>query len=200
MKFHNGVVITGGIASGKSSVCEILNRLGYKIISADEISHEMLVKSRLEIIENFGDEILDQNGEISRKKLGEIVFNNKDKLRILEQILHPKIRVEILSQCENFEKLIAENALKKPYFVEIPLFFESKNYSEFDQILVVFVPEKIALERLVKRNNLNIQEAKKRINLQLNIEEKCKKATFVIDNSAKLDELEIQVKNLLANF
>lgn len=197
MKFPNAVVITGSIASGKSSVCGILSDLGYAIISADEISHLMLEISKKEILAKFGAKITDENNKIDRKRLGKIVFSDTQKLKILEQILHPKIRREIIKKCKICENLVVKNKIKTPYFVEIPLYFESKNYECFDQILVIFAPYQTSLDRLKKRNNLNADEAKKRINLQIPIEQKCKKATFIIENCADFSALKQNVMQFL---
>lgn len=199
MKFHNAIVITGSIACGKSSVCEILKRENYEIISADEISHLMLEHSKQEILAIFGDQILDENQQINRKKLAKIVFSDAKSLQILEQILHPKIWREIIKKCENLENLISKNTIKSPYFVEIPLYFESKDYGDFRQILVVFSPYKLCLQRLKNRDNLTQNEAIKRINLQIPAKEKCKKATFIIENCGNFDALKDNVKNFLAH-
>lgn len=189
-KFKSAVVITGAIGSGKSSVCEILKKKGYEIIDADEISHKILDSLSGEISSTFGSEFI-KNGKPDRKKLGTLVFKDKEKLKILEQILHPKIKAQILKKAENLEQS------NKIYFVDIPLFFESNNYAEFERVLVVYAPKDCLLKRIMKRNLLTKDEALVRINLQLDIEKKRNLADFVIENSGNLDELNFKVDEFL---
>lgn len=192
MKFKNAIVITGGIATGKSLVCDILKSKNFKIIDADEISHQILSQMGAEISQIFGSEFV-KNGKVDRKKLGNLVFNDKSKLKILENLLHPKIKAEILKTAIELEK---EN---KPYFVDIPLYFESKNYPEFYKVLLVFAPKNLALKRLMKRNNLTENEALVRINFQLPVEKKQNLSNFIIDNSSNLDDLNAKIEAFLQN-
>lgn len=192
MKFKNAIVITGGIATGKSLVCDILKSKNFKIIDADEISHQILSQMGAEISQIFGSEFV-KNGKVDRKKLGNLVFNDKSKLKILENLLHPKIKAEILKTAIELEK---EN---KPYFVDIPLYFESKNYPEFYKVLLVFAPKNLALKRLMKRNNLTENEALVRINSQLPVEKKQNLSNFIIDNSSNLDDLNAKIEAFLQN-
>ena len=192
MKFKNAIVITGGIATGKSLICDILKSKNFKIIDADEISHQILSQMGAEISQIFGSEFV-KNGKVDRKKLGNLVFNDKSKLKILENLLHPKIKAEILKTAIELEK---EN---KPYFVDIPLYFESKNYPEFYKVLLVFAPKNLALNRLMKRNNLTENEALVRINSQLPVEKKQNLSNFIIDNSSNLDDLNAKIEAFLQN-
>jgi len=189
--FKNAYVITGSVASGKSQVCRFLRENGFKIIDADEISHEILQICKNEVVSNFGKNIL-SNGKIDRKKLGEIVFSDPQKLRVLEGILHPKIRDEIYAQAKELE------LLNSPYFVEIPLFFESGNFDDFKNVIVVFAPKEMLISRLMKRNNLDEMSANSRVALQIDIEKKREMANFVIDNSKDKSHLEAQIREFLA--
>ena len=190
--FPNAYVITGSIASGKSTVVNLLKERGFSVIDADLIAHEQLEICKQEIIEAFGEQILDETGKIDRKKLGDIVFNEPKKLKNLEQILHPKIKAEILSQASQLERL------GQVYFVDIPLFFEKKErYAEFKNVAVIYAPKELLLSRLMSRNGLNLEDAKARAELQMDIEQKKKMAKFVIDNSNDRENLKLELEKFL---
>ena len=191
-KFPNAYVITGSIASGKSTVVNLLKERGFSVIDADVIAHEQLEIYKGEIVCEFGEQILDEAGKIERKKLGAIVFREPKKLKNLEQILHPKIKAEILSKASQFE------ALGQVYFVDIPLFFEKKEcYAEFKNIAVIYAPKELLLSRLMSRNALNLEDAKARAELQMDIEQKREMAKFVIDNSGDRENLELELEKFL---
>ncbi|PSM52988.1 dephospho-CoA kinase [Campylobacter blaseri] len=188
-KYFFGVVITGNIGSGKSSVCDILKQKGYDVIDADKISHKALDEISQKIALEFGDEFV-INGIVDRKQLGKLVFSDKNLLKKLEDMLSFKIESEIYRQANIFE----EN--KKLYFLDIPLYFESKKYKEFDKILLVYATKDILIKRVMKRNSLSKDEVLKRLNLQIDIEEKKVLSTYIIDNSGDLEHLE----NLVSEF
>ena len=179
--FSYGVVLTGSIATGKSSIASFLKKDGFVLIDADKVAHTILDEQKNKIIELFGSSIVEDE-KIDRKLLGAMVFNNTFKRKQLEDILHPLI----------FEKIAYEgelnDRLKKLYFLDIPLFFENKNY-DISKSLIVYTPLTQQLLRLMKRNNYSQEEAQKRIDTQISIEEKVKRATYIIDNSATLIEL-----------
>ena len=191
-KFPNAYVITGSIASGKSTVVNLLKERGFSVIDADVIAHEQLEICKGEIVREFGEQILDEAGKIDRKKLGAIVFSEPKKLKILEQILHPKIKGEILSNASQLE------SLGQVYFVDIPLFFEKKErYAEFKNVAVIYAPKELLLSRLMSRNALSLEEAKARVELQMDIEQKREMAKFVIDNSNDRENLKLELENFL---
>ena len=191
-KFPNAYVITGSIASGKSTVVNLLKERGFSVIDADVIAHEQLEICKGEIVCEFGEQILDEAGKIDRKKLGAIVFNDPKKLKNLEQILHPKIKAEI------FFKALQLERLERVYFVDIPLFFEKKErYSEFKNVAVIYAPKELLLSRLMSRNALSLEDAKARVELQIDIEQKREMAKFVIDNSGDRDNLELELEKFL---
>ena len=191
-KFPNAYVVTGSIASGKSTAINLLKERGFSVIDADVIAHEQLEICKCEIVEFFGEQILDEAGKIDRQKLGTIVFNDPKKLKILEQILHPKIKGEILSRAVKLE------CLGQVYFVDIPLFFEKEDrYTEFKNIAVIYAPKELLLSRLMNRNGLKLEEAKARVELQMDIEQKRKKANFIIDNSGDKENLEQELEKFL---
>lgn len=191
-KFPNAYVITGSIASGKSTAINLLKERGFSVIDADVIAHEQLEICKCEIVEFFGEQILDEAGKIDRQKLGAIVFNDLKKLKILEQILHPKIKEEILSRATKLERL------GQVYFVDIPLFFEKEDrYAEFKNVAVIYAPQELLLSRLMSRNGLKLEEAKARVELQMDIEQKRKKANFIIDNRSDKENLEQELEKFL---
>ena len=172
-EFKNAIVITGGIATGKSEVCKILKNRGFDIIDADEISHEILDNSFKEILKNFGENFVDlKTKKIKRKILGDFVFKNKNKLEILEKILHSKIRFKIYENAKNLEK---KNRI---YFIDIPLFFEKQNY-DFKRILLIYAPKDLQIQRLKARNSLDFENANLRINSQIDIEKKLNLLNFL---------------------
>ena len=191
-KFPNAYVITGSIASGKSTVVNLLKERGFSVIDADVIAHEQLEICKGEIVCEFGEQILDEAGKIERKKLGAIVFREPKKLKNLEQILHPKIKAEIFFIASQLERL------GQVYFVDIPLFFEKKErYAEFKNVAVIYAPKELLLSRLMSRNALSLEDAKARVELQIDIEQKKKMAKFVIDNSNDRENLKLELEKFL---
>ena len=190
--FPNAYVITGSIASGKSTVVNLLKERCFSVIDADLIAHEQLEICKCEIVKTFGEQILNEAGKIDRKKLGAIVFNEPKKLKNLEQILHPKIKAEILLKALQLEHL------GQVYFVDIPLFFEKKErYAEFKNVVVIYAPKELLLSRLMSRNALSLEDAKARAELQMDIEQKKKMAKFVIDNSNDRENLQLELEKFL---
>ena len=191
-KFPNAYVITGSIASGKSTVVNLLKERGFSVIDADLIAHEQLEICKCEIVKAFGEQILDETGRIDRKKLGDTVFNDPKKLKNLEQILHPKIKAEIFCKASQLERL------GQVYFVDIPLFFEKKErYAEFKNVAVIYAPKELLLSRLISRNRLSLNEAKARVELQMDIEQKREMAKFVIDNSNDRENLKLELEKFI---
>lgn len=194
MDFNNAIAITGGIASGKSTVCNLLKLYGYSIIDTDSIAHNALESSREAIIKAFGDEILKSPLKINRKKLGEIVFKDKAKLALLESILHPQIRKEVTLQAQRLE------SQKILYFIDIPLFFELEARGdgyEIPRVLLVYTPAETQLQRMQKRDNLSVESAALRLSNQMDIELKRQRSTFIIENTSDIKSLQKQVEEFL---
>lgn len=186
------VGLTGSIATGKSSVANMLKELGAYIIDADEIAHDALKKTEKpykQILDVFGSNILDEQGNIDRKKLGSIVLNDKQKLAVLESIIHPYVQ----QKRKEIEESILQQDRNAVIIYDVPLLFEKHLENSFDKIIVVYVPKDIQIKRLMKRQNISYDEALNLINLQICIEEKKKKADFVIDNSYSLENTKKQV-------
>ena len=191
-QFKHAVVITGSIGSGKSAVCELLRDRGFEIIDADSIAHEQLNLCVSEVAAEFGDEVL-VGGKIDRKKLGALAFKDTEKLKILERILHPKIRLEILSRAAKLE------SAGRTYFVDIPLFFERRDaYKEFSRIAVVYAPKETLISRVMKRNGLSYNAAKHRVELQIDIEQKRAAANFTIENTKDFENLKSETLKFLS--
>ncbi|MCK9472236.1 dephospho-CoA kinase [Sulfurimonas sp.] len=182
MAFKYAIALTGGIATGKSTVASLLTLNGMRIIDADSISHEILDASREWVRENFGDEFV-EGVKVDRAKLGQLIFSNSEAKKKLEDFLHPKIRAEI----EKISK--KQDSFKFPYLIDIPLFFEKGAY-DIKESVVVYVPKDLQLERFIKRNGYSKEESLRRIESQMDIEDKKKKATWIIDNSKDLKHLQ----------
>lgn len=181
MAFKYAIVLTGSIATGKSSTVKLLEASGFHIIDADKIAHKILDEQHQVIAEKFG-ETLVYKGKVDRKALGTIVFSDNMKRKELEALLHPLIYDEI----EHLS--IEQDRLRKPYFIDIPLFFENKRYP-IKKSLVVYTTKEQQLERLMEREGYTEEEALNRIQAQIPVEEKRKLATYVIDNSGTLTQL-----------
>lgn len=182
--------LTGGIASGKSTVSAYLAELGAIIIDADKIAHEIMEKGKTaywQVIEAFGREILAENGEIDRSRLGKIVFNELEKKKILEEITHPQVIREMREKIEEYR---AEN---KVIVLDIPLLFEAGLEFMVDEIWVVYVDRGTQLQRLMARDGLSYEEANKRIQAQMSLEKKRDLADFVINNKGNIEDLKRQV-------
>lgn len=190
MKFKKCVVITGSVGCGKSTVCKALNGLGYDVVDADKISKECADNSIDKLKEAFGGEYFDGD-MLNRKKLGNLIFADKEAKAKLEKILHPKIREKIYAKIEELE------AKEGVFFVDIPLYFESAAYSELRPTVVVYTPPQNQLLRLMQRDKIGVDEAKQKIASQINIDEKAKIADFVIDNSGNIEDLENNIKKFL---
>lgn len=182
MAYEYAIALTGGIATGKSTVASLLGLNGLRVIDADKISHKILDASTQWVRENFGDEFVD-GSKVNRVKLGELIFSNKEAKKKLEGFLHPKIREAIEQES------IKQDRFKFPYLIDIPLFFENGAY-DIKNSVVVYTPFDIQLERFMKRNAYSKEESLRRISSQMDIEEKKKRATWVIDNSGDLKHLQ----------
>lgn len=190
MPFEFAIALTGGIATGKSTVASLLSLNGMRIIDADTISHEILDASCEWVKENFSSEYIQIN-KVDRAKLGALVFSNQEAKTKLENYLHPKIREEIVKRAKE------QNKFAFPYLIDIPLFFENKAY-DIKQSVVIYTPKEIQLERFMKRNGYSKEESLRRIESQMDIEEKKKRATWVIDNSKDLKHLQKECEVFVA--
>ena len=182
MAFKYAVVLTGGIATGKSTATTLLSLYGFRFIDADKITHQILDASSDKIADLFGSEYV-AGGKVDRAKLGKLVFADKVRRHELEALLHPLIYDEIAHQS------VEQDRFGKPYIIDIPLFFEGDRYP-IDKSIVIYTPREKQLERLMKRDGYSEKEALRRIDSQMDIEEKRERATYVIDNSGDLKQLQ----------
>jgi dephospho-CoA kinase len=189
MAFKYAIAQTGGIATGKSTVASLLALNGMRVIDADKISHKILDESKEWVRKHFGDEFVTPKG-VDRARLGKLIFSNQEKKKLLESFLHPKIKKAIEEESQK------QDAFHFPYLIDIPLFFENNNYP-IEKSVVVYAPKEIQLQRFIKRNGYSEEESLKRINSQLDIEEKKKRATWVIDNSKDLKHLQDEVEKFV---
>ena len=187
--FKNAIALTGGISTGKSTVCNLFKLHGFLTIDADKIAHRLLDENSHKIATMFGGQYV-ENGKVLRKELGKIIFSNEENKLKLEALLHPLIKEEIIKESKIFEEQ------NKPYFVDIPLFFEKMHYP-IPKSLVIYTPKNLQIERLMKRDNISEEEAKLKISNQMDIEEKRKLADMVIDNSQNLKHLQNEVERII---
>lgn len=190
--------LTGGIASGKSTVAEMLLERGARLVDADAVAREIVRPGEpaLEAIAScFGQAILLDDGTLNRKALGEIVFRDARKLEQLESITHPAIRKRMWDKIRLYD-----NELPKRLIVaDIPLLFETKQEQLYEGVLVVYVPFEVQLSRLMKRNGMDEEEARRRIGLQMDMEEKRQRGNWIIDNSGTLADTAKQVQLFMEN-
>ena len=173
------VAIVGNIASGKSTVEKILLNEGYKVYDADVVAHEILASNK---------DVKREFGTVDRKKLAQIVFSNPEKLKLLESIIHPLVKNEILKIFETQEKII---------FISVPQLFEAGFESLFDKIIYITAEKAIRLERLMRRNHLTQNEAQVRIDAQKDMNKESK-SDFVIYNNKTFEDLEKELKEILS--
>lgn len=186
--------ITGGIASGKSTVTEFLRQQGYQVIDADQVVHELQEPGELlyqALLSTFGSSILQEDGRLDRPKLGAMIFGNPELLEQSSQIQNQIIREELAHRRD----LLAET--EDIFFMDLPLLFELGYESWFDQIWLVDVTEETQLSRLMTRNALSQKEAEKRIAAQLSLQEKRNRADVLIDNNGPLELTQEQLRDTL---
>ncbi len=187
------IAITGGIGSGKSTVSEIFKSKGYTVINADKISKDFLFNSKhiqSNILDNFGPDSI-KNGEPNKEYLAEKVFNNQEKLKILNSILHPPTIKKIK------ETMDAELEKKNLVFVEAALIYEANMEDLFDNIIVVASPDEMRINRIMDRDGITREQIVSRMKNQIPQEEKKKAADFIIENDKSLVELKIKAEFFL---
>ena len=192
---HLLVAITGGIASGKSSVSKMLEDLGSPIIDYDVIAREIVEPGKpawKDIVAYFGEQVLKQDRQIDRKKLSDIVFQDIEKRKKLESFTHPRIIDEAGRRADE----IAETDPNAIIQVAVPLLFEINLQYKFHKVLLVYVPREILLERLIKRDGITREAAESILKAQMPIDEKLGYADFVIHNEGTLEETRRQVEQV----
>jgi len=188
--------LTGGVASGKSTVARMFEELGAKVIDADRIGHELLGSTQPpynEILRRFGKEVLDASGEIDRRRLGSIVFSDAAKLRDLNAILHPRIIERVEAEAQRYRAQDPRAVI----LVDAALIFEAGIGSRFTKLLVAWCPPEMQIERLMAKAGLSRKKAEQRVASQIPSDEKRRRADYVIDCSGSLEDTRKQVERLI---
>lgn len=189
------IIITGSIATGKSTVSNYLKKLGYPLIDMDEISREVVLPGTegIKLIEQaFGSDILKEDKSLNREKLGAYIFKNPQERETLNEILHPLIFKRAKEIWQDYKEL--DSSL---VFVDIPLFFETESAFPHDEIWLAYIPECLQLERLMERDKLSKESAQARISSQISIEEKKQQSDVILKNTKDLPYLYDQIEQAL---
>ena len=184
--------ITGGIASGKSNVASVIEKLGYPVIDCDKISFELSKKDGplyKAILDKFGPDYLLDDGELNRKKLGALIFNNSSAKELINDTTHPIIREHLLEEIKKFSDGLV--------FIEVPLLYEAKFDKICDKVICVFLKKKAQVERLMAREGIDEDYALAKIHSQMDLYLKRAKADYVIDSHGSFEETEIEVRKVL---
>ena len=193
------VGLTGGIGTGKSTVSRKLRERGYPVIDLDVISREVIEYPEVidELVRNFGNEILENQNNISgkksisRNKLRQTVFKEEKKVSVLNSIMHPPIVKEMRKQIEKLRKSY------KTVFVEVQLLFEAKLEKEFDIIVLVYADKKTQLERVLKRDGRIEGEVQQIINAQMDMTEKRRLSNYIIENNGNSEMLDLEIEKFI---
>ncbi|KAA9293636.1 dephospho-CoA kinase [Aerococcus urinae] len=194
MTFRLG--LTGSIATGKSTVSNYFKKVGFPVVDADLGARAVVepgTQGLQAIKEHFGEDFLFPNGTLNRKKLGDVVFTDKDQLKALNQLLLPYIYDWVNDQAQSYQ-----DQGHQLIILDIPLLYETKYQNACDAVMLVYVPESIQLQRLMDRDNLSEDEAFDRMLSQYNIEQKLRWADIVIDNQGSIQQTEQQVEAWLS--
>lgn len=192
---HKVIGLTGGIASGKSTVSKMIEQLGFTVLDADIASRKVVEpgeEAYLKVKEVFGEHIFNADGTLNRAELGSLIFNNEEKRLLLNSIMHPAVRRWMNNQQEE-----AFKRGEKVVFQDIPLLFEGNMQQGFKHTILVYVDDDVQLERLMKRNHFSREEALARIHSQMPLSEKVALADEVVNNNASEEETREQLMNIL---
>jgi len=184
------VAITGNIASGKSFIGQTLKEKGYKVFDTDTISHSLLDENKTILQEKFSGLDITEDDKISRKKLGSLVFNDKNLKQRLESVIHPMVE-------EKLKSIFETQKDNKAVFVEIPLLFETGMQKLFDKVILVYTQDDVRKDRLKSRSNLSDEEISKRFKSQMSQEDKIKMSDFVIDNTFSQERTKKELDEIL---
>ena len=191
--------LTGGIGTGKSTVSRKLRERGYPVIDLDVISREVIEYPEVidELVRNFGNEILENQNNISgkksisRNKLRQIVFKDEKKVNMLNSIMHPPIVEKMRREIEKLKKNC------KTVFIEVQLLFEAHLEKEFDIIVLIYADKKTQLERVLKRDGRSEEEVQQIINAQISMDEKRKLSNYIIENNGNSEMLKLEIEKFI---
>jgi dephospho-CoA kinase len=189
------VGLTGGIATGKSLVSNLFKELGAYIIDYDVVSHEVISPQRSawkQIVDQFGEEILNEDLTINREKLGEIAFDDPEKRKKLEEMIHPEVFREARKRTNSIKNADPEAVIIQ----DVPLLIEVNLHKTVDKVIVVYSSEKTQIRRLMERDGFDEDHAKKRIASQMPLDEKVKLADFVLSNDGSIEEIKRQIEGV----
>jgi dephospho-CoA kinase len=189
------VGLTGGIASGKSTVSGIFASLGAKIIDADAVAREVLLPGQpawTRLRQAFGQEFFHPDGTVKRKQLRKLVFADPEKRKLLDSIVHPEVMKEINRRSESWSSSEQAGVL----LVDVPLLLEVGVANRFDKVIVVYASESAQIKRLMQRDGIAEEEAKQTLKVQMPLSKKVEKADYVIDNSGTTEETQTQVQRV----
>jgi dephospho-CoA kinase len=179
--------LTGGIATGKSTVTALFASFGAAVIDADRIARDVVVRGRpawQKIVEHFGTGVLRPDGELDRERLGGVIFSDKGQKDVLNRIVHP----EVFREMDRRIRELGEESRAEVVICDVPLLIETGMHRGFDEVILVYVPEPLQIRRLMDRDGISRDEAVRKVRAQMPIEEKKAYATIVIDNSASREE------------
>ena len=187
--------LTGGIATGKTSVARLIEQMGYPVLNADDFAHNAIkqgTKGHTDVVQEFGPGVLAKDGEIDRRKLGQLVFGKPDRLEKLELLIHPSVRQVTLEKKQSFE----DQGLALAFY-DVPLLFEKNMKDQFEKVIVVACSEDLQRVRMRFRDGLTDDEISLRLAAQMPLPEKESLADFVIRNEGSLEELRVEVERVI---
>jgi len=187
--------LTGGIASGKSTVAAMLAEAGARIVDADRIAHKVVLRGQPawnDIVAHFGENILGRDGQIDREALGTIVFSDADAKNVLNGIVHPRVFETMTQEIQ----LLAETHPEDLVIMDVPLLIESGLHASLPIVILVWVPEKVQKDRLMQRDGLNAIDATARIQAQMPIDAKRPHAHYIVDNTGDREATRRQVLDI----
>ncbi|MFC0557900.1 dephospho-CoA kinase [Halalkalibacter alkalisediminis] len=186
--------LTGGIASGKSTVSKMIMEMGIPVIDADQVAREVVepgTKALQAICQHFGSSVINEDGTLARKKLGSIIFEDRKERQVLNEIVHPAVR----NRMDELKQYYLEQG-ETTIVYDIPLLFESNLFYLVDKVILVYVDSKTQLQRLLERDSAGMEDAKQRIASQIPLIDKRERADFVIDNSFTMEETKKQLQRI----
>ena len=189
--------LTGGIATGKSTIARMFQECSAHLIDADVVARRIVAPGQpawREIITHFGQGILRENGELDRKKLGAIIFQHSEERQALNHITHPRVIEEIRRE----EAWLYSRSPEKLIIVDVPLLLETGMHTDYSAVILAYLPKAAQLQRLMERDQLSEEDARRRIQAQMPIEEKLRCATHVVNNAGSLEETFRQAQAIYA--
>ncbi len=197
-KSPNVVALTGGIGSGKSCVARLFEKWGASVVDADQLARAAVAPGTAglqALTEKFGQQILEEDGQLDREKLGTIVFTDPASRKFVESVIHPVVRTMWLEKLE----LLKRNPMLDLIVYVVPLFFESgMKYPEVKKVLLVTSPEEARMQRVTERDGLSPEAVRARMKAQLSDDEKKRRSDYVIENDSTFGELEARVRLLFS--